>query len=680
MKKRFFQKNTKTKWLATLFLAGIFFLGFFEISFAQESFGTKVVNGVIDWAGNPLLSVFNLILSYIFSAAVVFLNAASWLLDLMLSAKVYKEVFFSDLALSAIKQTWTVVRDFFNIFFMLALILVAIGTILRVPKFSDKKIITNVIVGALLINFSLPIALVIIDFSQLAMTFFMQGVSFEGSSFTSRINQEIAFHKTFDSSFSEGAGFFISIIFSIIFVLVLGFMFLILALSLLIRVIAYWVLLILSPMAMVGIAFGGIGVGAEQMFSKWLSKMSYYSFFGPVLVFFLWIALNLTNAISELTLNQDFNQTFNVAGISSLEDQITHIFLGTLNILIPYFVAVYLLFYGYDISQGFAVGTTNKLMKWGGDKMQKWGKTWGQRAAVAGALGTGVGALGYLGYNHARNHAIADLGARKKQIEDNNFLRLLTKKGRADIQKEREQKYESRIVDGKKWGEVKEDFKTKKNREGAHKISKDWKEKGMPSESKLKEILLSGSASEKIAAAQELSKLNKLGASETVGNQTGVNLYAEAIKAAGKDTGLVDEINREAVKKNKFSIMKYNFDNNTEKFREEALKHALKAEKAKNPNLDEVQWRADYAKKDKEEIKKDYYRSQFGTKLKDLADQDVAMHKDPIFEEYMKERLQNKTFEDNFTKFMAEDRLDSEKLAVWENIQGGANARQRIKI
>jgi len=177
-----------------------------------------------------------------------------------------------------------------NLFFILMLLLIAIGTILRVPTYGDKKMVFNVILAALLINFSKPIALLFIDISQLAMGFFMGALSFNGSqTFADQILATIQIHTTLAPSNygADGKGYltpiFLSLV-AIIFFLVMAVMLFVLAATLLVRVVAFWVLIILSPMAMFGLAMPRTGLGSLQR--DWFQKMFHWSFLARFSCFF----------------------------------------------------------------------------------------------------------------------------------------------------------------------------------------------------------------------------------------------------------------------------------------------------------------------------------------------------------------------------------------------------------
>lgn len=100
--------------------------------------------------------------AYILEKSAVFFNA---LINLTLNSNLYKSGFIS--------SAWEVVRDLSNIFFILVLLYIAIKVILGLGGSDVKKMIVNVIIMALLINFSMFFTKVIIDASNtLALVFY----------------------------------------------------------------------------------------------------------------------------------------------------------------------------------------------------------------------------------------------------------------------------------------------------------------------------------------------------------------------------------------------------------------------------------------------------------------------------------------------------------------------------
>lgn len=81
---------------------------------------------------------------------------------------------FSDLRF--ITVGWELVRDVANIFFIFVLLIIAIATILRLESYGWKQLLAKLIVVALLINFSMVIASVVIDASNLLALQFIERI------------------------------------------------------------------------------------------------------------------------------------------------------------------------------------------------------------------------------------------------------------------------------------------------------------------------------------------------------------------------------------------------------------------------------------------------------------------------------------------------------------------------
>src|SRR3989344_1686572 len=72
-----------------------------------------------------------------------------------------------------VQSGWLITRDLANLGFVLAIIVIAFATILRLESYEMKKTIGRLIIAALLVNFSLVIAGVFLDFSAILTQFFI---------------------------------------------------------------------------------------------------------------------------------------------------------------------------------------------------------------------------------------------------------------------------------------------------------------------------------------------------------------------------------------------------------------------------------------------------------------------------------------------------------------------------
>lgn len=281
------------------------------------------------------------------------LNNSINLFSFAINPDLAEKIFFSSESKKTIREGWTLVRDFLNMFYLLILIFLAIATILRVNRFSDKKLFIFVLFSAFLINFSLPITLVVVDASNLAMSFLFNSTCrvwgeqnnnnnscskkiaigiFNRAKFQEIINGEIAGKNTVPLLFLET-----------MFLMLAAIFFFFLAITLIIRYLAFWILLILSPFAIFSFAWpskSGIGTA----WGEWSKKLIHYAAFGPVMLFFIFLTNYLLNVLGKTD--------FTAVGVEGL---ITH--------FISAGAVLYLLFYGYSLSKSIASGAGDAVTK-----------------------------------------------------------------------------------------------------------------------------------------------------------------------------------------------------------------------------------------------------------------------------------------------------------------------------
>ena len=78
--------------------------------------------------------------------------------------------------IKAVTVGWTITRDIANIFFIFALLIIAIATILRLESYGAKQLLPKLIIVALLINFSLVIAFTVVDASNILALAFIKEI------------------------------------------------------------------------------------------------------------------------------------------------------------------------------------------------------------------------------------------------------------------------------------------------------------------------------------------------------------------------------------------------------------------------------------------------------------------------------------------------------------------------
>ena len=214
-------------------------------------------------------------------------------------------------------EGWQITRDVVNILYIFVLLIIAISIILGIQSYGSKALLARLVISALLVNFSLSIAGVVIDASNaLGNTFYqnMGTVETRGGKTTRDLSgsfiQGFQPQKIFDdqnSNFkSKGVesttwSMIIALIAGLIllgiaiFVLVAG------ALILIARIVALWILLILSPIAFLFYVLPG----TMGLANTWLRKLFEQSFFYPAYMFFLYLTFVMIKSGTVARMIQD---------------------------------------------------------------------------------------------------------------------------------------------------------------------------------------------------------------------------------------------------------------------------------------------------------------------------------------------------------------------------------------
>ncbi len=177
---------------------------------------------------------------------------------------------------AVVYELWKFIRDFFNLFFIFSLLLVAFSTVFQIEKYSIKKMLLSIVLAALFVNFSFPISRFLIDTANVPMYFFAkQMISATGQSSSSdalaasalsstRIEQILLPARNEDKSVdyknTDISKLFLAIIFMFLFSISLA----VLAVMFVIRLTALVVLVIFSP---IGFVAAAIPIDALKKFS-----------------------------------------------------------------------------------------------------------------------------------------------------------------------------------------------------------------------------------------------------------------------------------------------------------------------------------------------------------------------------------------------------------------------------
>lgn len=210
--------------------------------------------------------------------------------------------------LSGINVAWGVIRDLVNLSFIFILLYAAIKTILG-DNGLIKRTIVGVVIAAILVNFSLFFAKIIIDASNLtALTFHNAIVSSCGSGainassttqslstcFMNPMGLTTIYNPSDKDNFltSLGNNFWKALVISAgstIFILITTFVFLAVGIMFLMRFVSIIILFILSPIAVMGALIPQL----QAQTKKWWSNITDQALFAPAFMLMSWVTLTI---------------------------------------------------------------------------------------------------------------------------------------------------------------------------------------------------------------------------------------------------------------------------------------------------------------------------------------------------------------------------------------------------
>jgi hypothetical protein len=199
----------------------------------------------------------------------------------------------------AVKDVWIMVRDLLNMSFILVLLFSAFCTIFQVDKWGLKKVWLNILINALLVNFSFPIARFIIDISNVAFYYFVNNLfSSDGAVTGSSIFASIGGSSNLGQLLVPGdyAHYDVAYLVAIIVItFIMGMTLMVIAGLFIVRLVALVMIVMFSPIGFVGYAVPSWSSNAD----KWWKALFSYSFFAPIMIFIIAISVRITQAIGR---------------------------------------------------------------------------------------------------------------------------------------------------------------------------------------------------------------------------------------------------------------------------------------------------------------------------------------------------------------------------------------------
>lgn len=306
---------------------------------------------------------------------------------------------FNSFNISIVKTGWGIIRDVSNMFFIVALLIIAAGTILRLENYRYNRLLVRVVIMAFLVNFSKLIALFFIQSAQVIMLTFVSSYKdalFGNFASMLGLDKVLQFAAT-QHGVETTLAILMTLLAGLAFMVVAMVVILAICVILVVRVVALWVLVMLSPLAY---TLRTIPNTAKYA-STWWSEFGKYVVAGPVLAFFLWLSLAVVikNNGNVLQVDQQFANTVTKLN-SSLPPEANPFDSNLLSFegVISFMIGIVFLIMGL-----------NYAMKSGGAA--------GQWAGKVATTGFGV-AAGVTGLNFVRDRTIAPVQGWIRQRQD----------------------------------------------------------------------------------------------------------------------------------------------------------------------------------------------------------------------------------------------------------------------
>ncbi|MFB6181999.1 MAG: type IV secretion system protein, partial [Candidatus Magasanikbacteria bacterium] len=206
-----------------------------------------------------------------------------WFLELFIQVAGYNN-FVNE---NVVQLGWTMVRDVANMFFIVALLVIAFANILGMENYEMKTTLPKLFLMAILVNFSKLIAGIVIDAAHVFTMTFLNAISASaGGNLVGAFGMDEIWglsDKKFEQLETQAL---LSSIYSLVITLAVAITMFSYFAIMLVRMVALWVLIILSPLAFIA----AVLPKTDSITEKWRKKFTNQVMVAPVMVFFLWLA------------------------------------------------------------------------------------------------------------------------------------------------------------------------------------------------------------------------------------------------------------------------------------------------------------------------------------------------------------------------------------------------------
>ncbi len=308
--------------------------------------------------------------------------------------------------INGFEETWKSIRDIANMGFIFILLYTSVKMILGMGG-DVYRLIKNIIVAAILINFSLFITKVVIDFANvIAITFYSAIVPGGGdvvktgmaNVYVDLLKLTTIWNNT--GSLSNGSITTIAIMGSII-LLVAAFSFLAIAIMLIIRFVVLIFVMVLSPIAFVADIFPAMGKAGSQ----WREALFGQAFFAPIYLFLSWVTIKVLQGI--VPPGGNWTETFGKTGGNVYPS-------GAIELFVHFLIVIGFMITSLIVAKGWANKAGSQVSKLTGFAF----------GTAGGVIGGGTGWVGRTTLGFAGKTAADNATLQKKAQDGNAAARL----------------------------------------------------------------------------------------------------------------------------------------------------------------------------------------------------------------------------------------------------------------
>ncbi len=213
---------------------------------------------------------------------------------------------------------WALTRDIVNMFVVIVLLVISVLTIVGSPKANWQQQIPRLFIYVIAVNFSRTICGFLIDIGNIIMFQFVNALVEIGAGnfaqllklnavgdYTSDLTKGVHAWQNLGASWLQVA--LMTMVLAVIGILVIVMLY---------RIVFLWVLIILSPAAFFLGGIKDVFSQAGSAYGEWWKKFTSAIILGPILTFFLWLALAVS-ASGDIVTKENFpvGTTENVSGL-----------------------------------------------------------------------------------------------------------------------------------------------------------------------------------------------------------------------------------------------------------------------------------------------------------------------------------------------------------------------------